>query len=183
MEHADTAQLAALGGALGSVLVLLARGRPAQPQGSARGAATAFALLAGLALLAAAELGFAWALGGGPLDRLSGASGAAAVALALVALGAAAALFVKRPAIVPIAVLVAAPLRPPLSFDSSSTLLVQIADDGRLGRLLPLYFVLAAAAAALAWRAVRGREARPLPMQVAVPAAALFAFACSSLLW
>ena len=87
MEHADTAQLAALGGALGSVLVLLGRGR--------------LPLLAGLVLLAAAELGLAWALGGGPLDRLSGASGAAAVALALVALGAATALFVQRPAIVP----------------------------------------------------------------------------------
>jgi hypothetical protein len=169
MEHADTAQLAALGGALGSVLVLLGRGR--------------LPLLAGLVVLGVAELGLAWALGGGPLDRLSGVSGAAALALALVALGAAAALFVKRPAIVPIAVLVAAPLRPPLSFDSSSTLLVQIADDGRLGRLLPLYFVLGAAAAALAWRAVRGRELRPLPMQVALPAAAFFAFACSSLLW
>ena len=69
----------------------------------------------------------------------------------------------------PLAVLVAAPLRPPLSFDSSSTLLVQIADDGRLGRLLPLYFVLAAAAAALGWRALRGRELRPLPRQVALP--------------
>ncbi len=69
MEHADTAQLAALGGALGSVLVLLARGR--------------LPLLAGLVLLGAAELGLAWALGGGPLDRLSGATGAAAVALAL----------------------------------------------------------------------------------------------------
>ncbi len=66
----------------------------------------------------------------------------------------------KRPGIVPIAVLVTAPLRPPLSFDSSSALLVQIADDGRLGRLLPLYFVLAAAAAALAWQALRGRELR-----------------------
>jgi O-antigen ligase len=169
MEHADTAQLAALGGALGSVLVLLARGRPP--------------LLVGLALLAAAELGFAWALGGGPLDRLSGASGAAAVALGLVAVGAAAAVFAQRPALVPIAVLVAAPLRPPLSFDSSSALLVQIADDGRLGRLLPLYFVLAAAASALGWRALRGRELRPLPRQVALPAAAFFGFACCSLLW
>jgi O-antigen ligase/polysaccharide polymerase Wzy-like membrane protein len=169
MEHADTAQLAALGGALGSVLVLLGRGR--------------LPLLAGLVLLGATELGLAWALGGGPLDRLSGATGAAAVTLALVALGAATALFVKRPAIVPIAVLVAAPLRPPLSFDSSSALLVQIADDGRLGRLLPLYFVLAAAAAALAWQALRGREQRALPMQVALPAAAFFAFACCSLLW
>ena len=169
MEHADTAQLAALGGALGSVLVLLARGR--------------LPLLAGLVLLGVAELGLAWALGGGPLDRLSGATGAAAVALALLALAAATALFVKRPGIVPIAVLVTAPLRPPLSFDSSSALLVQIADDGRLGRLLPLYFVLAAAAAALAWQALRGRELRALPMQVALPAAAFFAFACCSLLW
>jgi O-antigen ligase len=183
MEHADTAQLAALGGALGSVLVLLAPGRPAQAPGSARRAASAFALLAGLALLAAAELGFAWALGGGPLDRLSGASGVAAVALGLVAVGAAAAVFAQRPALVPIAVLVAAPLRPPLSFDSSSALLVQIADDGRLGRLLPLYFVLAAAASALGWRALRGRELRPLPRQVALPAAAFFGFACCSLLW
>jgi O-antigen ligase len=169
MEHADTAQLAALGGALGSVLVLLARGR--------------LALLVGLVLLAAAELGLAWALGGGPLDRLSGVSGAVAVVFAALLLGAAAALFVRRPAIVPIAVLVAAPLRPPLSFDSSSTLLVQLAEDGRLGRLLPLYFVLGAAATALAWRALRGREGRALPRQVALPAAAFFAFACCSLLW
>src|SRR5215208_6874770 len=183
MKHADTAQLAALGGALGSVLVLLARGRPAQPQGPAWGAATAFALLAGLVLLAAAELGLAWALGGGPLDRLSGASAAAAVALALVALGAVGALFAQRPALVPIAVLLTAPLRPPLSFDSSSALLVRIADDGRLGRLLPLYFVLAAAASALGWRALRGHQLRPLPRQVALPAAAFFAFACCSLLW
>jgi O-antigen ligase len=169
MEHADTAQLAALGGALGSVLVLLGRGR--------------VLLLAGLVLLAAAELGLAWALGGGPLDRLSGASAAAAAALGLVALGAAAALFARRPAFVPIAVLVAAPLRPPLSFDSSSALLVRITEDGRLGRLLPLYFVLAAAASALVWRALRGQKLRPLPRQVALPAAAFFAFACCSLLW
>jgi O-antigen ligase len=183
MEHADTAQLAALGGALGSVLVLLARGRPAQAPGAARRAAIASPLLAGLALLAVAELGLAWGLGGGPLDRLSGASGAAALALGLVAVGGVAALFVRRPALVPIAVLVAAPLRPPLSFDSSSTLLVQIADDGRLGRLLPLYFVLAAATTALGWRTLRGHDVRPLPLQVALPAAAFFAFACCSLLW
>jgi hypothetical protein len=84
---------------------------------------------------------------------------------------------------VPIAVLVTAPLRPPLSFDSSSTLLVQIADDGRLGRLLPLYFVLAAASTALGWRALRGDTLRALPRRIALPAAAFFAFACCSLLW
>src|SRR5215208_6994369 len=107
MEHADTAQLAALGGALGAVLVLLA--------------------------------------GAGRMGRLA-----------------------------LLAVLVTAPLRPPLSFDSSSTFLVQIADDGRLGRLLPLYFVLAAAAMALGWRALRGGEVRPLPRPVALPAAVFF---------
>jgi O-antigen ligase len=169
MEHADTAQLAALGGALGAVLVLLGRGR--------------LALVAGLVLLAGTELTLAWALGGGPLDRLSDASGAAAAVLGVLAVGAAAALFVRRPALVPLAVLVTAPLRPPLSFDSSSTFLVSIADDGRLGRLLPLYFVLAAAAAALGWSAVRGRELRALPRIVSLPAAAFFAFACCSLLW
>ena len=41
MEHPDLAQLAAVGGAVGSVLVLLARGR--------------FVLLAGLVVLAFAE--------------------------------------------------------------------------------------------------------------------------------
>ena len=172
MEHADTAQLAALGGALGAVLVLLARGRLDR-----------VLLLAGLALLAAAELGLAWALGAGPLDRLSGASGAAALTAGAVAVAAAAALFARKPAFVPIAVLIAAPLRPPVSFDSSATLLVRIAEDGRLGRLLPLYFVLAAAATALGWRAFRGTQSRPLPMAVALPAALFFAFACCSLQW
>jgi O-antigen ligase len=172
MEHADTAQLAALGGALGAVLVLLAGGRAAR-----------LVLLAGLALLAVTEVTLAWALGGGPFDRLGGASGIAALALGILAVGAAAALFVRRPALVPLAVLVAAPLRPPLSFDSSSTFLVAVANDGRLGRLLPLYFVLAAASAALGWRAVRGETLRPIPALVGIPAAAFFAFACCSLLW
>src|SRR5215208_3692457 len=173
MEHADTAQLAALGGALGAVLVLLA----------GAGRMGRLALLAGLAVLAAAELGLAWALGDGVLDRLSGASAIAALVGAAGAAAATAAAFVRWPALVPLAVLVTAPLRPPLSFDSSSTFLVQIADDGRLGRLLPLYFVLAAAAAALGWRALRGGEVRALPKPVALPAAAFFAFACCSLSW
>jgi O-antigen ligase len=184
MEHVDTAQLAAVVGALGAALCLLAGGRRAdQPEPDARGLGGRLVLLAGLALLAGAELGLAWALGGGPLDRLSGASGAAALAAGALAVGAAAALFVRRPALVPLAVLVAAPLRPPVSFDSSATLLVQFADDGRLGRLLPLYFVLGAALAALAWRTLRGGQVRTLPREVALPAAAFLAFACCSLLW
>ncbi|MGH2799874.1 MAG: O-antigen ligase family protein [Thermoleophilaceae bacterium] len=169
MEHADTAQLAAVGGALGSVLVLLARGR--------------FTLLVGLVLLAAAEAGLALSLGTGPLDRLTSAGGAAASVLGLIVLGGAAALLARRPGFVPIAVLLAAPFRPPVEFDTDSQFLVSIADDGRLGRLLPLYFVLLAAVLALGWRALRGRPVRALPNAVAYPAAAFFAFALLSLLW
>jgi O-antigen ligase len=172
MEHADTAQLAALGGALGAVLVLLA--------GGGRGR---LVLLAGLVVLGLAEVTLAFSLGGGLLDRLGGATGVAALVLGLVAVAVAAAACVRWPAVVPLAVLVAAPLRPPLSFDSSSTFLVQIANDGRLGRLIPLYFVLAAASTALGWRALRGDELRALPRAIALPAAAFFAFACFSLLW
>jgi hypothetical protein len=172
MEHAETAQLAALAGALGAVLVLIAGGRGGRVQ-----------LLAGLVLLGATELVLAWALGDGVLERLGGATAVGALVVGIAAVAVAAAALVRWPAVVPIAVLVSAPLRPPLSFDSSSTFLVQIADDGRLGRLLPLYFVLAAASAALGWRALRGDQLRPLPRTIAVPAAAFFAFACCSLLW
>ena len=172
MEHADTAQLAALGGALGAVLVLLAGGRTGR-----------VALLAGLTLLAGAELVLAWALGDGLLTRVNSASGAAALLAGAATVAVAAAILVRRPAFLPVAVLVAAPLRPPISFDSSSTFLIQIANDGRLGRLLPLYFVLAAAAVALGWRTLRTGEVRELPRTVALPAAAFFAFACCSLLW
>ena len=169
MEHPDLAQLAAVGGALGSVLVLLARGR--------------LLLVAGLALLAAAEAALAYSLGTGPLDKLTSPAGLGAAAVGLAAIVAVAAILAKRPLLVPVAVLVAAPFRPPISFDSGSSLLISIADDGRLGRLLPLYFVLAAAIAALAWLAIRGDEVRALPRGVALPAAAFFAFACCSLTW
>jgi hypothetical protein len=169
VEHADTAQLAAVGGALGSVLVLLARGR--------------LPLLAGLVLLAAAEAGLALSLGTGPLDKLTSAGGAAAGVLGVLVLGGVAALLARRPALVSIAVLLAAPFRPPVEFDTGSQFLVSIADDGRLGRLLPLYFVLLAAVLALGWRALRDRPVRVLPTTVAFPAAAFFAFAFLSLLW
>jgi putative inorganic carbon (hco3(-)) transporter len=169
VEHADTAQLAAVGGALAAVLVLLARGR--------------FTLLGGLVVLAVAEAGLALSLGTGPLDRLTTASGAGASVLGLAALGAAAALLARQPGFVPITVLLAAPFRPPIQFDAGSEFIVSIADDGRLGRLLPLYFVLLAAVVALGWRTLRGQPVRALPKAVAYPAAAFFAFALLSLLW
>src|SRR5918998_1363174 len=126
---------------------------------------------------------FRSSLGTGPLDRLTSAGGAAAGALGLIVLGAAAALFARRPALVPIAVLLAAPFRPPIQFDATSEFIVSIADDGRLGRLLPLYFVLVAAVLALGWRALRGKQVRALPPAIAYPAAAFFALAMVSLLW
>jgi O-Antigen ligase len=169
VEHADTAQLAAVGGALGSVLVLLARGR--------------LVLLAGLVVLALAEAGLALSLGDVSLDKLTSAAGAAAAVTGLLLLGAAAALLAWKPAWVSVAVLLAAPFRPPLDFSSSNRFLVSIAEDGRLGRLLPLYFVLAAAALALGWRSLRGRPVRALPTVIALPAAAFFALAFVSLLW
>ncbi len=169
MEHADTAQLAAVGGALGSVLVLLARGR--------------VTLLAGLLVLAVAEAGLALSLGDASLDKLTSAAGAAAAVTGLLLLGGGAALLAWRPAWVPVVVLAAAPFRPPLDFSSSNRFLVSIAEDGRLGRLLPLYFVLVAAAGALGWRALRGRPVRTLPTVIAAPAAAFFALAFLSLLW
>src|SRR3954453_9002545 len=100
MEHPDIAQIAALGGALGSVLALLARGR--------------LALLAGLALLLLAELGLAVALGGGPADKLTTPSGAGAAVFGLAVLAAAAAVLVRYPGLIPVVVLAAAPLRPPI---------------------------------------------------------------------
>ncbi len=169
MEHADLAQAAAVCGALGSALVLLARGR--------------LALLAGLVALGLAEAGLVGALNDGGFDKLTSPAGGAAALVGLGLFGGAAALLVRRPAWVPLAVLVAAPFRPPLDFNSSNRFFVSVAEDGRLGRLLPLYFVLVAAGLALGWRALRGESVRALPRQLALPAAAFFAFAFLSLLW
>jgi hypothetical protein len=169
MKHADVAQIAAIVGALGAVATLLARGR--------------LTLLAGLALLALAEVALILSLGAGGLGDLLSPAGAVAALFGAAVMGAAAWLLVRRPTLVPLAVLVAAPFRPPIEFDASSSVLVTIARDGALGRLLPLYFVLVAAVLALAWRALRGEPVRSLPRTITLPAAAFFAFACLSLTW
>ncbi|MBA2419610.1 MAG: O-antigen ligase family protein, partial [Thermoleophilaceae bacterium] len=160
--------LAALAGALGAAGVLLARER--------------LVLLGGLALLAVAEA--ALVLGGGSLDSLSSPVALAGGAVGLAGLGAAAAVLVRRPGWTALAVLAAAPFRLPISFDpGGGGLPVAIAQDGQLGRQLPLYFVLGAAIVALAWRALRGERPRTLPRAVAFPAAAFLAVCCLSLLW
>jgi len=160
--------VAALAGALGAAGVLLARER--------------LVLLGGLALLAVAEASLV--LEGGSLDSLSSATALAGGGLGLVALGVAAAVLVRYPAWAPLAVLAAAPFRLPLSFDpGGGGFPVTIAEGGQLGRLLPLYFVLGAAIAALAWRTLRGERLRTLPRAVAYPATAFLAICCLSLLW
>ena len=67
-----------------------------------------------------------------------------------------AAILVRWPVLVTPLVAVAAPFRPPLSFGSEHRYYVGVASSGQLGRLLPLYAVLGAAALALAWQALRG---------------------------
>ena len=148
MEHPDTAQLAAIGGALGSVLVLLARGRGAllAGPGGARRCRGRAGPLAGrrdrsTSWASAAGAGAAL-IGPGRAGRGRGGAGRAGPRWCRWRCW----------------------WRRPSGRRSTSTartaLLVSVADDGRLGRLLPLYFVLAAAGAALGWRALRGHELR-----------------------
>ncbi len=170
MNHADIAQLAAVLGALGAALVLLARTRSP--------------LLAGFALLGCAEAGLIWSLSGnggsdlavGPLKLAAGGAG-----LVLLALGVA--VLVRWPAAVTPLVLAAAPFRLPLDVDPDARFFLSVAESGELGRLLPLYGVLGAACLALIVRVVRGQAVTALPLFAALPAAAFTAFAALSLLW
>ena len=159
------AQLAAVAGALGAALLLLARNR--------------VMLLGGLALLALAEAGLVADLSDQGISPKLAALGAGG----LVGMAIAAAIFVRWPVLVTPVVLAAAPFRPPLSFGSENRYFVGVASSGQLGRLLPLYGVLGAAALALAWHALRGRAIRPVPLVVSVPASAFLAIAAVSLLW
>jgi hypothetical protein len=156
--------LAAVLGALGAVSVLIA---------SRRGV-----LLGGLVLVAAAEVALAHAGG----LHLSAKLAAAAVVGFLV-LAALAALLLRRFWLVTPLVLVAAPFRLPVDFGSSHRLYVAVAHGGQLGRLLPLYGVLAVAALATAWTALRSGRVVAIRREIAVPAAAFLAFASLSLLW
>jgi hypothetical protein len=107
----------------------------------------------------------------------------AAAVFGFVVLAALAALLLRRFWLVTPLVLVAAPFRLPVDFGSNHRFYVAIAHGGQLGRLLPLYAVLAVAALATAWRALRGTPVPAIRRDVAVPAAAFLAFASLSLLW
>jgi O-antigen ligase len=170
MSDGELAQLAGVLGAGGVALAVLAGRR--------------LTLLAGFALIVAAEvlLGLSMTETDTVRDVISPSS-AAAGAGALLLLAAGAAVFVRYPALVIPALLLAAPFRLPFDFDREHRFFFALAEGGRLGRLVPLYVVLAAAATALLWRVVRSGEVAALPRLLAVPIAAFFALASVSLLW
>src|SRR5829696_4392546 len=162
-----TAELGAIAGAAGAVLVLTA-GRRAT-------------LIGGFALLAFAEAALVGSLA--VSDRLASPTFAALGLAGLVVVAATAAVLARRPVLAAPLVLAAAPFRLPLDFGREHRFFVALAEPGQLGRLLPLYAVLAASAALLAWQALRTGVVAPLPRLIAWPAAAFLAFAGVSLLW
>ena len=137
-------------------------------------------ILAGLALIALAE-GVLAASGPSAVSPARAALGIVGLAV----LAAFTIVFVRRPELVPLVILIAAPFRMPLDFDASHRFFVGLPENGQIGRLLPLYGVVAAAALALAWRLVRedSRGWPALPREIAVPLGALVSFASLSVLW
>jgi putative inorganic carbon (hco3(-)) transporter len=158
MPHEQLAELAAVAGGLGAAAVLLARSR--------------LPLLAGFAMLAAAEAGLLAArVPREDLDRLTTPLAVAALTAALLAGIALAAVFVRRPEIVPVVLLVAAPFRLPVDLGAQHAFL-----------LLPLYGVLAATVLALLYRAFRD-DVPAIRPRLGVPAAAFIGFSALSLSW
>jgi hypothetical protein len=159
VEHSDAAQIAALGGALGAVLVILGRGRVAP--------------LAGFALLGAAVALLGWSLAGDEVDLLL----TRPAGIALLAAGSAAAVLIavplaRYPAAVPVALLAVAPFRIPVEVGDEEAFL-----------LLPLYLVLAGSVLAFAVRMLRETSVASVPRQLGLPLAAFTVFAAVSFLW
>ncbi len=159
MPYPDLAEASAVVGALGAALALVAQGRTL--------------LLAGLALTAVAGAGLAVALvPRDDLSRLGSPLAVSALVVAGVLAVVGAALFVRFPLVVPVALAVAAPFRVPVELGGQEAFL-----------LVPLYCVLAAAGLAFVYRLLRGEEAVALPRPLALAAAAFVALSCVSLLW
>ena len=160
MPHGDLAQVSAVIGGLGAAALLLSRTR-AQ-------------LLAGLAVTAVGEATLAAALVPGADLKLlvKPPTHAAALVVGVVLVGAGAVALARYPAVVPIALLGAAPFRVSVSIGAQKAYL-----------LVPLYVVLAAAFVALLFRALRSDAGKPLTPLLAVPAATFVALAGLSLLW
>ena len=160
MEHGDAAQVAALVGALGAVLVLVPRGR--------------IAPLAGFLLLGVGTLGLGRSLVGYHDIHLlfTEPKGLGVVGVGVVAAVVGAIPLARWPEVVPIVLLAAAPFRIPVGVGDQDAFL-----------LLPLYLVLASAVLALAYRLVRGARPDPPPLLLGLPTAAFVAFTAVSFLW
>lgn len=160
MEHADVASGAAIVGAAGVALVLLARGRGT--------------LASGIVLLAAGMGGLAYALVPASDLRalLDSPARIALVAVIGVALLALAGLLARWPALVPACALAAAPFRVPVAIGDQDAFL-----------LVPLYAILAAAVLAFLLRLLRGAKTQALPRPLALPAVAFIGLSAVSMLW
>jgi putative inorganic carbon (hco3(-)) transporter len=158
MPHGDLAQVAAVLGAVGSVLVLVFRHR--------------IPLLAGFAVLVSAQAMLAVALiPGSDLERLQRPLAVAALVTGAIAVVLFAGVLVRWPAFTPVALLLAAPFRIPVDLGSQHAFL-----------LLPLYAVLASATLAFCWRAVQTPQ-RSVTWWLAAPVAAFIALSGLSLVW
>ena len=139
---------------------------------------------AGLVALGAGELLFARELVPGGLgDTIASSAGALAVALGVPLMAVLAWVFVRFPAVVVPAIVGAAPFRLPFEVGSDNRYFVGIGEDGALGRLVPLYVVVAAAGLALLWRLARGENPRTIAPVLGVPAALFAGLMILSYLW
>ncbi|MFL6013086.1 MAG: hypothetical protein ACJ74P_02095, partial [Gaiellaceae bacterium] len=149
--------VAAIIGAVGALGCLLGRSRAV--------------VAGGLVGIAAAEALLSRTFAPSVFDRLVSPTGGVLIVFGAVAFAALAAGFVRFAAAVPLVMVALAPLRLPFDFDTSKRFFIGLGESGALGRLMPLYTALAAAAGAVVWRLARGEQARVLPPLVAVPAA------------
>jgi O-antigen ligase len=170
MDEAGLAELAGIVGAGGAAGAILAGRR--------------LTLFAGFALLAVAEGLLAVSIAGtDAVDKALTPTALVAAVGGAILVAAGAAVFVRFPLLTIPALVVTAPFRLPFDFDREHRFFFAVAEGGKLGRLIPLYAVLTAAAAAFAYRALRRNEISAPPRLIAVPAAAFLAFASISLLW
>jgi hypothetical protein len=160
VEHTEAAQVAALVGALGAVLVLIPRGR--------------LLPLLGFALLGLGTAGIGRSLVGDDDLRLlfTEPTGLGLVGVGVIAAIAGAIPLVHYPAAVPVVLLCVTPFRVP----------VQLGDEDAF-LLLPLYLVVAAAVLALGYRMIRGERPAAPPFLLALPLAALISLSATSFLW
>ncbi len=168
MDETGLAQFAGIVGAGGAALAILAGRR--------------ITLVAGFVLLGVAEALLAVSMAGtDALDKVASPAALAAALAGAVLVAASAAVFVRYPLLVIPALVLAAPFRLPFDFDRDHRFFFALAEGGRLGRLIPLYAVLTAAAAAFLYRSLRRVDVTAPPRVIALPAAAFLALASVSL--